>query len=76
MSHGHSHAAELERGLLADHEDGPKGADAAPSSKQAAAAASLRARRQLICAMVLCFIFMAGEVVGGYLAGSLAIMTE
>lgn len=38
--------------------------------------ARAKARRQLLCACVLCFLFMCGEVVGGYLAGSLAIMTE
>ncbi len=38
--------------------------------------ASSRAKWQLGIAMVFCFVFMIGEVVGGYLAGSLAIMTE
>ncbi len=37
---------------------------------------SRKARAQLVAAMVLCFLFMIGEVVGGYFAGSLAIMTE
>ncbi|XP_076415679.1 putative proton-coupled zinc antiporter SLC30A3 isoform X2 [Peromyscus maniculatus bairdii] len=36
----------------------------------------LRARRQLYAACAVCLIFMAGEVVGGYLAHSLAIMTD
>ncbi|CAO2604136.1 Zinc transporter 3, partial [Lemmus lemmus] len=36
----------------------------------------LQARRQLCAACAVCFIFMAGEVVGGYLAHSLAIMTD
>ena len=35
-----------------------------------------RASAQLTLAMVLCFVFMIAEVVGGYFAGSLAIMTE
>jgi hypothetical protein len=34
------------------------------------------ATRQLIVASVLCLIFMAGEAVGGYFSGSLAILTE
>ncbi|KAL3314295.1 hypothetical protein Ciccas_007090 [Cichlidogyrus casuarinus] len=34
------------------------------------------ARRKLITASILCFIFMLGEIVGGYLANSLAIMTD
>ena len=37
---------------------------------------SLKARRQLCVATVLCSIFVAGEVVGGYLSGSLAIMGD
>uniref|UniRef100_A0A8C5JV49 Probable proton-coupled zinc antiporter SLC30A3 n=1 Tax=Jaculus jaculus TaxID=51337 RepID=A0A8C5JV49_JACJA len=36
----------------------------------------LQARRQLYAASAVCFVFMAGEVVGGYLAHSLAIMTD
>ncbi|XP_038175058.1 zinc transporter 3 isoform X3 [Arvicola amphibius] len=36
----------------------------------------LQARRQLCAACAVCFLFMAGEVVGGYLAHSLAIMTD
>ncbi|XP_078665622.1 proton-coupled zinc antiporter SLC30A2-like isoform X3 [Branchiostoma floridae x Branchiostoma belcheri] len=34
------------------------------------------ARKKLIMASILCLIFMVAEVVGGYLAGSLAIMTD
>ena len=37
---------------------------------------SHRARRQLCIATVLCTIFVAGEVVGGYISGSLAIMSD
>lgn len=37
---------------------------------------SQTAKWQLITAMVFCFLFMIGEVAGGYIAGSLAIMTE
>ncbi|XP_054978377.1 probable proton-coupled zinc antiporter SLC30A3 [Sorex araneus] len=36
----------------------------------------LRAQRQLYAACAVCCVFMAGEVVGGYLAHSLAIMTD
>jgi len=35
-----------------------------------------KARRQLVLAMVFCFLFMIGEVVGGVVSGSLAILTE
>ncbi|KAM9017067.1 putative proton-coupled zinc antiporter SLC30A3 [Ara ararauna] len=36
----------------------------------------LQARRQLSIACAVCCIFMIGEVIGGYLAHSLAIMTD
>ncbi|XP_075271265.1 putative proton-coupled zinc antiporter SLC30A3 [Opisthocomus hoazin] len=36
----------------------------------------LRARRQLSVACAVCCVFMVGEVIGGYLARSLAIMTD
>ncbi|XP_066450448.1 probable proton-coupled zinc antiporter SLC30A3 [Eleutherodactylus coqui] len=36
----------------------------------------LQARKKLYFACVVCFIFMIGEVVGGYIAHSLAIMTD
>lgn len=49
--------------------------DAAPSQPKRSAQAE-RAKWQLITAMVFCFLFMIGEVIGGYYAGSLAIMTE
>lgn len=39
-------------------------------------ASARRARCQLIWAMVFCVMFMIAEVVGGYLAKSLAIMTD
>ncbi|KAM5181550.1 proton-coupled zinc antiporter SLC30A2 [Mantella aurantiaca] len=35
-----------------------------------------RARRKLYVASVVCLLFMIGEVVGGYIAHSLAIMTD
>ena len=39
-------------------------------------AASRLARRQLALACVLCFLFVVGELVGGYYSGSLAIMAD
>ncbi|CAM5167958.1 unnamed protein product [Eretmochelys imbricata] len=35
-----------------------------------------RARRKLYIASVICLVFMTGEVIGGYLSHSLAIMTD
>ncbi|KAG8588762.1 hypothetical protein GDO81_006092 [Engystomops pustulosus] len=35
-----------------------------------------RARRKLYVASVVCLVFMIGEVIGGYIAHSLAIMTD
>jgi zinc transporter 2 len=34
------------------------------------------ARNKLLMAAFTCFVFMIGEIVGGYLSGSLAIMTD
>ncbi|KAM4549894.1 proton-coupled zinc antiporter SLC30A8 [Fundulus diaphanus] len=34
------------------------------------------ARRRLYVVSVICLLFMIGEIVGGYLAGSLAVMTD
>ncbi|XP_044290988.1 zinc transporter 2 [Varanus komodoensis] len=39
-------------------------------------AEKVRARRKLYLASVICLVFMTGEVVGGYYAHSLAIMTD
>ena len=39
-------------------------------------AASRLARRQLALACVLCFLFVVGELLGGYYSGSLAIMAD
>nr|XP_033809791.1 zinc transporter 2 [Geotrypetes seraphini] len=36
----------------------------------------IRARRRLYVASVVCLVFMTGEIIGGYLAHSLAIMTD
>ncbi|XP_019871085.1 zinc transporter 2 isoform X2 [Aethina tumida] len=35
-----------------------------------------KAWKKLVAATCLCFIFMVAEIVGGYLAGSLAVMTD
>eukprot|EP00124_Ichthyophonus_hoferi_P001210 Ihof_evm3s58 gene=Ihof_evmTU3s58 len=35
-----------------------------------------RAQRQLIIASIVCVLFMIAEVIGGYISGSLAIMTD
>ncbi|XP_074074158.1 proton-coupled zinc antiporter SLC30A2 isoform X2 [Macrotis lagotis] len=35
-----------------------------------------RARRQLYIAAIICLVFIIGEIVGGYLAHSLAVMTD
>ena len=35
-----------------------------------------RARCKLLTVTCLCFVFMAGEIVGGYISGSLAIITD
>lgn len=37
---------------------------------------NVRARRQLYVASAICLLFMTGEIIGGYLAHSLAIMTD
>uniref|UniRef100_A0A8C6ZP91 Probable proton-coupled zinc antiporter SLC30A3 n=1 Tax=Nothoprocta perdicaria TaxID=30464 RepID=A0A8C6ZP91_NOTPE len=50
------------------HSDSP-GAGPSPGGR-------LRARRQLRVACTICCVFMVGEVIGGYLAHSLAIMTD
>lgn len=35
-----------------------------------------KASRKLVVAIILCFVFMTAEIVGGYISGSLAIMTD
>ena len=35
-----------------------------------------RARCKLLVVTVLCFIFMGAEILGGYLSGSIAIITD
>jgi len=69
----------LEEGLLSDAgpDTGLMASIEAAAAKQAQASAHARtARRKLIAAMVFCLLFMVAEVVGGYYAHSLAIMTE
>ena len=69
MKHAHDQSLLL-------HED--TSGDVGKQSRTRAPSSSLneRARRQLLAAGGLCILFMIGEIVGGYLAGSLAIMTE
>ena len=52
----------------------PRGSDG--HEHDHASAATARATSQLTWAMVFCFVFMIAEVIGGYYARSLAIMTE
>ena len=85
--HGHSHGGgggghehghgDAHAGLLA-HEHGGEGGGGKLRPARGAKEGSLshKARRQLLAAGALCFLFMIGEVVGGYYAGSLAIMTD
>lgn len=50
--------------------------EAAAAKQRELRAKNRKARCQLIAAMIFCLIFMVAEVVGGYFAHSLAIMTE
>lgn len=65
-NHGHGSAATP---LLAAHSHGSKEEGSEDASKR-------KARCQLQTAIVFCFMFMCAEVVGGYFANSLAIMTD
>lgn len=60
------------------HGDHLSSSSPSSSSKRAPPdhSANRKARWQLWIAMIFCFAFMIAEVVGGYFAGSLAIMTE
>ncbi|XP_022109146.1 zinc transporter 2-like isoform X2 [Acanthaster planci] len=49
---------------------------AASSSSGPDTTSNRRAQRQLMFATVVCFLFMVGELVGGWISGSLAIMTD
>ncbi|XP_038078882.1 zinc transporter 2-like [Patiria miniata] len=70
-----------------DHEDEPlldlasSGTDvdhchAASSGSGPDNTSNRRAQKQLMFATVVCFLFMVGELVGGWISGSLAIMTD
>ena len=61
--------------LLADS-GGPGSAAAAAPEAQSMSAKKRAARAQLLKVLGICLVFMGCEVVGGYLAGSLAIMTD
>jgi Co/Zn/Cd efflux system component len=67
-SHGHAHDDGKAR--LLDHDELESGE--LPVVKKGGSKVKL----QLVWAAVFCVLFMIAEVVGGYLAGSLAIMTE
>jgi Co/Zn/Cd efflux system component len=74
-AHGHSHSHALT--------DSPDALRIIAESKQSAAdkeaalvASAKRARCKLVAALAAAFIFMVVEVVGGYFAKSLAIMTD
>ena len=61
--------------LAADGGGAGAGAGALPES-QSMSAKKRAARTQLLKVLGICLVFMGCEVVGGYLAGSLAIMTD
>lgn len=66
--HGHDHGHEH-----GGHDEDHHGHGA---EKEAKSAADRKARRALIGATVFTFLFMIVEIVGGWFAGSLAIMTD
>ncbi|NXF31260.1 ZNT2 protein, partial [Nyctibius bracteatus] len=59
----------LELGARRSRHCHTRGATSRPSQQ-------LRARRKLYLAAGICLVFMVGEAVGGYLAHSLAILTD
>ncbi|XP_029966188.1 zinc transporter 2 [Salarias fasciatus] len=65
-------ALELKR-AVEPHCHGPRAAAAAAAEQSRD---KLLAQRKLYIASAVCLVFMVGEVVGGYLAHSLAIMTD
>jgi len=79
MLNGGSRAAPPTTTMVAMTEEG-SAATAVPShchrSGEPDRAASRLARRQLALACVLCFLFVVGELLGGYYSGSLAIMAD
>ncbi|KAM6900061.1 proton-coupled zinc antiporter SLC30A2 [Xenentodon cancila] len=59
--------------------DGTKGANHCHDNSYAQEARETEkkvAQRRLYVVSVICLLFMVGEIVGGYLAGSLAVMTD
>ncbi|ETV66773.1 hypothetical protein, variant [Aphanomyces astaci] len=69
--HGHSHA-----GYGATNEATPLVSSPKKKSSIALSESSLRARKKLQWACLFSLVFMVAEVVGGFMAGSLAIMTD
>ncbi|KAN0041011.1 hypothetical protein ACTFIV_003547 [Dictyostelium citrinum] len=71
--HGHSHG-----GSGSDHNHGSSDDDeeSKPLNKLKNLDSKKKARYSLILALTLTTIFMVGEIVGGYFANSLAIMTD
>lgn len=67
--HGHSHGK-------ADHGHSHGDAVGGKCAHGDDDARELAAIRQLSLAIVLCFVFMIAETVGGYFSGSIAIMTD
>eukprot|EP01134_Creolimax_fragrantissima_P001643 CFRG1643T1 len=63
---GHSHSAASDSNVR----------NTVGSKQDRSAQARLAAQRKIYIATVVCFCFMCGEVVGGYISGSLAIMTD
>ncbi|TRY72461.1 hypothetical protein TCAL_10542 [Tigriopus californicus] len=70
-------SVEMERGRLDDDEansDSSKGLHCHSHAKPHGI--DKKARNKLLLALVLCFVFMIVEIVGGVISGSLAIMTD
>ncbi|XP_072020105.1 proton-coupled zinc antiporter SLC30A2-like [Amphiura filiformis] len=63
-------------GTMASIDDDSDHCHSMKAPDEAAAAANKRATVQLSIAAAICLLFMIGEVIGGYFAGSLAIMTD
>lgn len=78
--HGHSHGspapATENTSLLAAHATTPSKTKEVLSKKDKLAQNKAGARRKMLIAGALCFVFMLVELVGGYIAGSLAVMTD
>lgn len=57
-------------------EDAGRVTAAPPTGRRPLPVSARRARNKLLVACVLCVVFIVGELLGGILAGSLAIMTD